>query len=502
MLTFLKNEKTEKYVKLAKLIYLCVFTFFLVSREIVLLDFIIGNLFFTATFMGLAVLFIAYDILTNRFCIKTRYFTAAIIFLAITLISCVINYKYGIFSNLKGIATFIIYFFLLYPEAFSDKNTKALTGCLNTAFFSLGVYSAFSIPMYFFNLYYFTTEGKTQGFSPNSNRLCGIYQDPNYLALYSLLAIFAGVYLFIKSKSIVKRILYVIFMIIHVLTLSMTGSRMGTVCFIAALFWISAVICANVLKAKLYLRILAFLLGAVLSIAIPFGSIAVLGDTMPVVKKSLLNTISAESYVSVRKTYNDIYKLCKIDAKYTDPALNIEKYPFNETNNSLNRVNENPDDMSNGRIDRWIDGLKLLAEKPFFGISPRNIFSFADKSDTDTLMGENDYSIHNTYIEILAGAGLLGGLFVLAFIALAGFYILKKVFKTTPDIKTIICTTFLVMIALSAILLPDIIFFQLTLAGLVFWLALGTCLNTDQENYKNSLTYKFIQKRFKRKEEA
>ena len=210
-------------------------------------------------------------------------------------------------------------------------------------------------------------------------------------------------------------------MIIHVLTLSMTGSRMGTVCFIAALFWISAVVCANVLKTKLYIRILAFLLGAVLSIAIPFGSIAVLGDTMPVVKKSLLNTISAESYVSVRKTYNDIYKLCKIDAKYTDPALNIEKYPFNETNNSLNRVNENPDDMSNGRIDRWIDGLKLLAEKPFFGISPRNIFSFADKSDTDTLMGENDYSIHNTYIEILAGAGLLGGLFVLAFIALAGF---------------------------------------------------------------------------------
>lgn len=499
MINLLKNEKTEKTVKLLKIIYLCVFTFFLVSREIVLLDFIIGNLFFTAAFMGGAVLFIAYDILTNRFCIKTRYFAAAVVFLAITLISCIINYKYGIFSNLKGIATFIIYFFLLYPEAFSENRDKTFSKCLNTAFFSIGVYSFFSIPMYFFNLYYYTTEQKTQGFSPNSNRLWGLYQDPNYLALYSLLAIFAAVYLFIKTNRIWLKILYVLVSVIHIITLSMTGSRMGTVCFIIALFWIATVICANVIKAKLYIRVLAFLLGAVLSLAIPFGTVEVLGASMPSIKKGVLNTISAESYVSVRKAYHAVYRFCKIDAEYHDPALNIENYPFNDEINKIDRTDADPDDMSNGRLDRWIDGLKLLAEKPFFGLSPRNIFSFADESDTNTLMGENDYSIHNTYIEILAGAGLIGGLFIIVFMFLAAFFVLKRVFKTTPDLKTIISTTFVIIIALSAILLPDIIFFQLTFAGLMFWIALGNCLNTDPENYKNSLTLKLYEKYLKRK---
>lgn len=499
MLTFLKNEKTEKTVKILKCIYLCIFTFFLVSREIVLLDFIIGNLFFTAGFMVVAVMFIGYDILTNRFCLKTRYFPAAVIFLGVTVISCIINYKYGIFSNLKGIAAFVIYFFLLYPESFSDKRAVVYSGCMNTAFFSIGLYSAFSIPMYFFDLYYFTiSTQQTHGFSPDSNRLWGLYQDPNYLALYSLLAIFAGVYLFIKTKLVLLKIVYVLVSIIHIVTLSMSGSRMGTVCFIAALFWIAAVICANVLKAKLFVRILAFLLGVILSLAIPFGSVELLNKAMPSIKKTVLNTISAEDYVNARKAYNTVYKFCKIDAQYTDPDINIEKYPFNDEDNSVDRADENPNDMTNGRIYRWLDGLKLLAEKPFFGISPRNIFSFADEIDTETLMGEYDFSIHNTYIEILAGAGIIGGGFVIVFLFLAAFFIIKSAFKNPPSPKTIICSAQIVMIALSAILLPDIIFFQLTFAGLCFWLALGHCLNSDPESYKNSLTYKWLTKLLKR----
>ena len=498
MLTLLKNEKTEKAVKILKCIYLCVFTFFLVSREIILLEFIIGNLFFTAGFMAIAVMFIGYDILTNRFCIKTRYFPAAVLFLAVTVISCIINYKYGIFSNLKGIAAFIIYFFLLYPESFSDKKAVVYSGCMNTAFFGIGFYSALSIPMYFFNLYYFTTDQRTQGFSPNSNRLWGLYQDPNYLALYSLLAIFAGVYLFVKTKSVSMKIIYALVSLIHIVTLSMAGSRMGTVCFIAALFWITAVVCASVLKGKLFIRILAFLLSVILSIAIPIGSVELLNNALPSIKKTVLNTISAESYVNVREAYNSVYKFCRVNTSFQEPDLNIENYPFNDSDNSVDRVDENPQDMSNGRFDRWLDGLRLLAEKPFFGISPRNIFSFADKSDTETLMGEYDFSIHNTYIEILAGAGIIGGAFVIVFLLLAAFFVLKSVFKTTPDIKLIICTTQIVMIALSAILLPDIIFFQLTFAGLAFWLALGHCLNFDSESYKNSLTYKLLTKLLKR----
>ena len=273
---------------------------------------------------------------------------------------------------------------------------------------------------------------------------------------------------------------------------------MGTVCFIAALFWISAVTCVSVLKQKLFVRIIIFICAAALSVTIPFCSAQLINNSMPHLKKEVLHSITAEEYVNVRKFYNSLYLGFRVQGGLEEPDKLIENFPFDQQNSSLNRVDNDPQDISNGRIDRWIDGFKLLAEKPFFGISPRNIFSFADKSESETLMGENDFNIHNTYIEILAGAGIIGGLFVIVFLLFAAFFILKSVFKETPSIKTIICSTEIVMITLAAILLPDIIFFQLTFAGLVFWLSLGYCLNTDEENYKKSLTHKWLTKLLKR----
>ncbi len=498
MTNIIKNEKFNNAVKVLKCIYLCFFTFYLISREIVLINFIVGNIFITGFFMAASLTFIAYDLLTTRYCLKTRYFVAAAIFLAITIISCVINYKYGIFSNVKGLAAYVIYLFLLYPEAFVDKKVSVFKGCMNTALFTLGIYSTISIPMYFYDVYYFTTEDRTQGFSPNSNRLWGLYQDPNYAALFSLIAIFASIYLFKKTKSVILKILYVIIDVINLFILAMSGSRMGIVCFIIALLWISTVICVTILRYKLWLRIIIFIVSCTLSLVIAFGSIQIINATLPYMKKAVINAGSAKTYLNAHNFYDSLYETCNIEFQEKN-EFDIKEFPFNKKYEPYDRNQENPNDVTNGRFTRWLDGLKLLAEKPFFGISPRNIFSFADSSNTKTEMGEKDHNIHNTYLEILAGAGIIGGIFVLAFLIYAAVFILKKTFKTTPSLKTIICTTIILMIVVSAVLLPDIIFFQLTFAGLAFWLCLGYCLNTDQEIYKNSLSYKLLNKFIKRK---
>lgn len=500
MKNLLTNQKLSKIVSISKCVFLCIFTFYLITREITALNYFIDNYFVTGFFMGMSVLYIGYDLLTNRFCLKTRYFPACLIFLGVTVASCIMNSEYGIFSNLKGLATFTIYFFLLYPEAFSDKKTTVFKSCMNTAFFTMSIYSIVSIGMYIFNVYYYTVDLFFQGFHQTARRLWGIYQDPNYLALYSLLIIFAAVYLFMKTKSIFMKILYILLGIIHLTTFSMSGSRTGIVCLIAALFWISTITCVKILKQKLFVRILIFLLTAVLSVALPFATIKALNSGMPYVRKAILHSITANDFEKVHKLYDNLFEFGHFPI-HSKSEYDIKDFPFDNINSSVDRVNSSEDPTS-GRFDRWIDGLKLLAEKPFFGISPRNIFSFADKSDTDTLMGEEDYNIHNTYLEILAGAGIIGAVFVMAFLLLAAFFILKAVFKNTPDLKTIICTTQILMIVLSAMLLPDIIFFQLTFAGLVFWLALGYCLNTNEENYKNSSTYKLLAKCFKRKSES
>lgn len=502
MTNLLTNPKLSKIVDISKCIFLCVFTVYLVTREIFPLQYFIDSFLITGFFMGMSVLYIGYDILTKRFCLKTRYFPIALLFVIITVISCVINREYGIFSNLKGLATLGIYLFLLYPEAFKDKSERTFTACLTTGFLTMTFYSLASIPMYIYNIDYYCTTGtvlKEQGFDGRSSRLWGLFQDPNYLALFSLIAIFSSIYLFVKTKSKFNKVVLILLDLIHIVSLSMSGSNMGIVALMAALCWLSVIIVFKKFSLKAIYRILAFVLAIVISVAAPFVITKSVNAVMPTVKKSIIHLGSAETYMKIHLLYDNLYESGKLTLlEGHRDKIDMSEFPFDDKNVPIDRVDDNPD-VSNGRFERWIDGLKLLAEKPFFGLSPRNILSFASKNDTDTLMNENSSTIHNTYLELLAGAGIIGGIFILGFLIFAAIYVIKTALKFTPNIKTTISTTLILIIALSAILLPDIIFFQLTFAGLIFWLSLGNCLNTDEESYKNSLTYKLLTKCFKRK---
>ena len=269
----------------------------------------------------------------------------------------------------------------------------------------------------------------------------------------------------------------------------------------AALCWLSVIIVFKKFSVKAIYRILAFVLAVVISVAAPFVITKSVNAVMPTVKKSVIHLGSPETYMKIHLLYDNLYesgKLTLLDGHRDE--IDMSEFPFDDKNVPIDRVDDNPD-VSNGRFERWMDSLKLLAEKPFFGLSPRNILSFASKNDTDTLMNENSSTIHNTYLELLTGAGIVGGIFILAFLILAAIFVIKTALKFTPDIKITISTTLVLIIAMSAIALPDIIFFQLTFAGLAFWLALGQCLNTDEESYKNSFTFKLLSKCFKRKPE-
>ena len=113
MTNLLTNEKIYKTIDILKCIYLCIFTVYLVVREVYALIYFIDSFYITGFFTAAALLFIGYDILTKRFCFKTRYFTAAVSFIIIALISCILNLEYGVFSNLKGLTTLGIYVFLI-----------------------------------------------------------------------------------------------------------------------------------------------------------------------------------------------------------------------------------------------------------------------------------------------------------------------------------------------------------------------------------------------------
>ncbi len=500
MTNLLKNQKLNNIISTSKGVYLCIFTVYLIVRLVPALHFYIDNLLITGFFFGMAALYIGYDILTNRFCLKTRYFPALIIFLTITVISCIVNLEYGFFSNVKGVAGFVIYLFLIYPESFNTKNSKTMAIISYTACFTLCAFSLVSLPMYFYNVYYFIEDHSWQGFLPLHNRLWGIYQEPGYASLYASIAICLSILLFKKTKSIILKIALVFCDLIQIIYISLGNSRMAILASIVALIWVSFIIVFKKIKVKIIYKILIFMLCFVIAIIAPLSIVKGVQTGIPFIKRAILNNGTPETYITVHKIYDEFYKAGRLDITlgFADEIV-IEDYPFEETSQTVDR-SDNPEEISNGRFDRWIDGIQVLIKSPLFGTSPRNIISFAKDFASDTLMGKHEYSIHNSYLEMLTGVGILAGIVVLSFLVLAAIYVIKIAFNMSSNINNIIYSTIVLLIAFSAMLLPDILFFQLTFAGMLFWLCLGNCLNTDPENYKQSFTYKTI-KRLLRKGE-
>lgn len=499
MTNIIKNKKLADIVSISKIVYFAIFAVYLITREITVLNYFIDSFLVTGFFLGMALLYIGYDILTNRYCFKTRYLPAAVLFLIITVVSCILNYKYGIFSNIKGIAALVIYLFLIYPEAFKKRNDAVLKTIGYTCFFTLSVYTAASMPMFLYNITYFTEQDRWQGFIIGiHSRLWGLYQDCNYLALFCVIAILFSALLFNKTKSIVLKIVFIVLDILHLCAISLSGSRMGILCMVFSLFWISLIVVFKKLKLSILKRILIFALLAVVSVALPFVTVKQINYGLVEIKKAVLNAGTVETYVEVHKAYDKFYEIGHVGiATGLADEIEVDKYPFTDTLEPVDRVDNN-DYANDGRIARWLDGLKLIAEKPFLGISPRNIFKFAQQLDTETLMGELNYSIHSTYLEVLAGVGIIGGTVIFAFLVLAAIKVFKAALGLTPTFKTIFSTNVVAIIAFAAILLPDLIFFQTTFAGLMFWLCLGNCLNTDPECYKKYFTFKLFKKIFKK----
>lgn len=497
MTNLLKNQKLNNVVDISKCVYLCIFTVYLVAREIYALIYFIDSFYVTGFFTGFAFLFIGYDILTKHNCLKTRYFPATVLFLITTVISCMLNREYGIFANIKSLIILSLYFFLLYPEAFNNKSNRTLSACLNTGFFTLSIFSLASLPMYIYDINYVCDNGveqKQQGFVTIVGRLWGVFHDPNYFSLFSLIAICSSIYLFVKSKSIFKKVVLVLLDVIHAIVLTMTGSKTGFVITVAAIIWLSVIVVFKKFSIKTIYRIMALVLAIIISATAPFIISKTIQGFMPIVKKVVLNLGDIETYTNVHKAYDKFYTTGNLKLiEGSIEQINIDENVLDGDNSPVDRIDA-PTDFSNGRLERWKDALELTAERPFFGLSPRNIIIFANENDTDTLMNTLDTAIHNTYLELLAGTGIIGGFIMLIFLILAAVCVIKTTLNSSHDLKIVISSTLVLIIALAAVFLPDLIFFQLNFAGMMLWLCLGHCLNTDPENFRRSFTYKAFKK--------
>lgn len=367
-------------------------------------------------------------------------------FLAVCVISSILNIKYGISDNVKTIVWTAIQFFVLYGITWKMSKEEIkneffrLANVLSVLWFC-GI--AVSLYQFLFQIEYivpYQEYKRRQGFI--DERLFGIFTDPNFAAVTSVCVIVFSLIGFRRSHNRLIRTFYIVNCVFQFFYIVLSGSRTAELAgLVAAFLYMFGYLHRKAQKKDLSRakKVVLPLAGALLCCVI------------------VMISIEATKYVSsfVPHLFSE----------------NVVQKPVN-----LHREDvEESSDISNLRMEIWKDVITVWSSKPILGTSPRNLTAYAKDKIPGSLMARKGYAAHNGYLAVLAGSGIVGSLFMLAFIVL----VLRRAYRYTLDrFATGIPTMFMIfliilaVIAVSAITLQDIFFVNSLNTGL-FWLVLG-----------------------------
>jgi O-antigen ligase len=382
------------------------------------------------------------------FCLENLLLSA---FLAVCVLSSLLNIKYGIANNAKTIVWTAIQFFLLYGISWklTGEEIKTefyrLTNVLSVIWFC-GI--AVSLYQFLFQIEYvipYQEYSRRQGFM--DERLFGIFTDPNFAAVTSVCVIVFSLLAFRRSHSRPVRVFHVVNCVFQFLYIVLSGSRTAELAgLVAAFLYMFGYLHRKMQKKELpqAKKILLPLAGALLCCVIVAAG------------------VEATKYVSS-------YVPRLVSGNVTHQPVDLHREDVEESS-----------DISNLRIEIWTDVITIWSSKPIFGVSPRNLTVYAQDKFPNLFLSKRGYAAHNGYLAVLAGVGLAGSLVMLAFIVISLrkiFLYMKKKFAAGIPTFDMICLILLTVIAVSALTLQDI-FFVNSLNTALFWLILGYLIQT------------------------
>ncbi len=432
--------------------------------------------------LALIVLLFGAVIVGHRLLTANRYlrffgFPILLALVASNVVSCIVNYRYGILENIQGLAWTVFHFGILYatdtkqPKEKSDKIYFAL---IKYYAGYIAVSNLVSLGMLFADY----GENAANSFSGNITgyiwgRLWGVYSDPNYGSVMNVAAVIISCYLLSKAQGKLKKIVFALNILLSLCYIAFSDSRTGMVCLAV----VSVTYSYMLLKSKLSLKIhclLKQLICLVLSAVICVASVA--------------------SLSAIKLAYNEgvhLVHYLKTDVSDNTPTTpdspvgeDTPKEP--EQNKPLDTIgrtgNELESDITNGRLSLWLSGIEIWKTAPVFGTSHRNITPYAVENVPDTYMVDNKVSVlfdttHNTYVDVLLAQGLVGAILVAVFLVLIVALIFKKmIFHKGNEFCTsenIMMLGILVTFACSAVFVLEVMYIN-TAGAFLFWLSLGT----------------------------
>lgn len=536
-------------------LYICFIIVYTAIREVLPLNFLIDNNFISAAIFGFGAVLIISDLIVNRKSISGKAQDLLVLFVAICVISSVINIKFGLFDNLKFIATLMIEYFILFCFAFGDtkeqisKKLDYTTATLSIVWFIV-VFA--SVLMYFFNVDIVVMGrgifGKTnQGFSNEFSRLWGILQDPNYAGATSVVVLFASVRFFAKNKNIILRILNFINITTQLLYIILGGSRATLILLFLSL---AVFIGYKAILKKEKLVIADIVKGSIMTVVSLGICIMLFIGTKTAIPYIKTYAFPENSPLTAKATsiYTKLYSISGYDFELADPALdnynpdNPQKDELTNNNNeettgsstneetsvpptndettstpntedttdspdnedddsspendkhveNIGRTDLNKADISNGRFKRWKHTVEVFLNAPLFGTSPRNLAAFAKANNPETLLARFSSAPHNGYLDVLVETGLAGFCVLAALFLLVMLSVVKNFINKRYSPTRAFLIVSVITFAGIAVFISDI-FMVFSINATLFWLLLGFAYNYD-DHHKNGIIYFLYQK--------
>ncbi len=440
--------------------------------------------------------------------IKTPFLPLLILFCVSMCLSAVLNIRYGFSESVKSILWTTLQFGLLYAL---DQN-KSIDECkkefvLLSSIFCIYVFIAniISIGMFFCNY------GVFGPYSPSGNiigfiwgRLWGVYSDPNNGSVLAVASITLSLCAFakIKRKMLLKSFL-LINIFIDYIYIMLSDSRTGfVVAFISVALVLFLILKDNKMKLNVPLK---SVLSVVIAVALSFSFIA--GS------QSIKNGYNALAIKIISASQNDSSSQndsCSENDSCSQSDSSSENDSSSQNDSSAETPSDRKDppiitgrdpadtenDISNRRFSLWKSGIEIWKTSPVYGVSQRNIVSYASDNLPKTYMVNNDMgkfdSSHNLFIDILVGQGIIGLAIILAFFTGVAVIIIRSLFlnkqnrDNSTNIYAVASIGILSAFACSSMFVLDVLYLN-SVATVMFWIMLGylmkfTYRRNDSEN--------------------
>lgn len=394
-----------------------------------------------------------YDFLHERQILKMGKEPLIICFLGAVVISIILNYHINLLDNLECLIVLLIIFFVFLPNYHKtlDSLQREIKWFVNGLAGIMFLCSIASLFLYLFDLPIYRY----------SYRFCGVFSNPNFSSIMCFLGIVASIIALIyRIEQFPKfyRFFHYLNLACCIVLFAISNSNSGKV--MIAIFVGVCIFFVFYYKnenKKLMTRIIVSVFITII------GMLATLG----------------------------VYQGVQFGAAYGPGFINYVQEQFLASNNPdkkpLEIEKENFDRTEagqaadNNRFTIWKQGWAAFKVKPIFGWGPRNIENSVESVVKDPRSEIAAGGLHNMYLEILTGCGIIGFLSIILWIIPKIFLMVKFLFLTSikNDIwkHQILALSAAIAAFLVLNLFESVMLFTTSSYSFIFWILLGFILS-------------------------